>query len=49
MSEYFDVLEEFKREYRNKVIKIYGSVEKYNEYIERVKFNEEKIVKMVIK
>ncbi|MGO1033522.1 PTS transporter subunit IIC, partial [Clostridioides difficile] len=40
---------EFKREHRNKVIKIYGSVEKYNEYIERVKSNEEKIAKMAIK
>ncbi|MBH7749050.1 MerR family transcriptional regulator, partial [Clostridioides difficile] len=49
MSEYFDVLEEFKREHRNKIIKIYGSVEKYNEYIERVKSNEEKIAKMAIK
>ncbi len=49
MSEYFNVLEEFKREHRNKVIKIYGSVEKYNEYIERVKSNEEKIAIMAIK
>ncbi|HHY0048881.1 TPA: MerR family transcriptional regulator [Clostridioides difficile] len=49
MSEYFNVLEEFKREHRNKIIKIYGSVEKYNEYIERVKSNEEKIAKMAIK
>ncbi|WP_343098473.1 MerR family transcriptional regulator, partial [Clostridioides difficile] len=49
MSEYFDVLEEFKREHKSKIIKIYGSVEKYNEYIERVKFNEDKIAKMAIK
>ncbi|KPI54084.1 MerR family transcriptional regulator [Clostridioides difficile] len=49
MSEYFNVLEEFKREHRSKIIKIYGSVEKYNEYIERVKSNEEKIAKMAIK
>ncbi|NMS91779.1 MerR family transcriptional regulator [Clostridioides difficile] len=49
MSEYFNVLEEFKREHKNKIIKIYGSVEKYNEFIEKIKSNEEKIAKMAIK
>lgn len=49
MSEYFNVLEEFKREHEDKVIKIYGSVDKYNEYIEKFKSKEAKIAKMAIK
>jgi len=49
MSEYFNVLEEFKTEHEDKVIEIYGSVDKYNEYIEKFKSNQDEIAKMAIK
>ncbi|ABK61220.1 MULTISPECIES: MerR family transcriptional regulator [Clostridium] len=49
MSEYFNVLEEFKTEHEDKIIKLYGSVDKYNEYIEQMKSKEGKIAKMAIK
>ena len=35
MSAYFNVLEEFKTEHQDKVIEYYGSVDKYNEFIEK--------------
>ncbi len=49
MSEYFNVLEEFKTEHEDKVIKIYGSVDKYNDLIEKIKSKEYKIAKSAIK
>ncbi|AGK99619.1 MerR family transcriptional regulator [Clostridium pasteurianum] len=49
MSEYFNVLEEFKKEHEDMVIKYHGSVDKYNEFIEKCKSNEAKIAKMAIK
>ncbi|GFP75539.1 MerR family transcriptional regulator [Clostridium fungisolvens] len=49
MSEYYKVLEDFKTENEDKVIKMYGSIEKYNERIEKIKTKEEKIAKMAIK
>ncbi|MGO0882630.1 TipAS antibiotic-recognition domain-containing protein [Clostridioides difficile] len=49
MSEYFKVLEEFKIEHEDKVIKTYGSVEKYNEHIDTIKSKEDEIAKMAIK
>ncbi|HDK7155374.1 TPA: MerR family transcriptional regulator [Clostridium botulinum] len=49
MSEYYNVLEEFKTENEDKVIKIYGSVDKYNELIEKCKSKEDQIAKMAIK
>jgi DNA-binding transcriptional MerR regulator len=49
MSEYYNVLEEFKTEHEDKVIKIYGSVDKYNDHIEKFKSNEDEIAKMAIK
>ncbi|MDV3425725.1 MAG: MerR family transcriptional regulator [Bacillota bacterium] len=49
MSEYYNVLEEFKTEHQDKLIKIYGSVDKYNECIEKFKSNETEIAKMAIK
>lgn len=49
MSEYFNVLEEFKTEHEDKVIKIYGSVDKYNDLIEKIKSKEYKIAKGAIK
>ncbi|WP_027626425.1 MerR family transcriptional regulator [Clostridium lundense] len=49
MSEYYNVLEEFKTEHRDEVIRIYGSVDKYNEFIEKCKSKEDEIAKMAIK
>ncbi|NFE79370.1 MerR family transcriptional regulator [Clostridium sporogenes] len=49
MSEYYNVLEEFKTENEDKVIKIYGSVDKYNELIEKCESKEDEIAKMAIK
>ena len=49
MSEYYDVLEEFKTENEDKVIRIYGSVDKYNELIKKCKSKEDEIAKMAIK
>ncbi|ENK0556780.1 MerR family transcriptional regulator [Clostridium sporogenes] len=49
MSEYYNVLEEFKAGHEDIIIKAYGSVDKYNELIEKCKSNEDKIAKMAIK
>ena len=52
MSEYFNALEEFKKEHKDKIIKAYGSIDKYNEHIEHLKSKEattDKIAKMAIK
>lgn len=49
MSEYYNVLEEFKTEHEDKVIKTYGSIDKYNEFIEKCKLKEDEIAKTAIK
>lgn len=49
MSEYYNVLEEFKTEHEDKVIKTYGSIDKYNEFIEKCKAKEDEIAKIAIK
>lgn len=49
MSEYYNVLEEFKTEHQDKLIKVYGSVDKYNECIEKLKSKEAEIAKMAVK
>lgn len=49
MSEYYNVLEEYKTEHEDKVIQNYGSIEKYNEFIEKCKAKEEEIAKSAIK
>lgn len=49
MSEYINVLEEFKSEHEDKVIRMYGSVEKYNELIEKCKAKKDEIAKVAIK
>lgn len=49
MSEYFNVLEEFKKEHEDKIINSWGSVNKYNEFIEKCKSNETEIAKIAIK
>lgn len=49
MSEYYNVLEEFKQEHEDYIIKSWGSVDKYNEFIEKCKSKEDEIAKMAIK
>ncbi|BCZ49387.1 MerR family transcriptional regulator [Clostridium gelidum] len=49
MSEYYNVLDEFKIEHEDKVIKMYGSIDKYNEFIEKCKSKEDEIAKDAIK
>ncbi|MBU3227776.1 MerR family transcriptional regulator [Clostridium algidicarnis] len=49
MSEYYNALEEFKTEHKNIIIKSYGSMDKYDEFIETCKSKETEIAKMAIK
>lgn len=49
MTEYYNVLEEYKNENKDKVINIYGSVDNYNEFIEKCKSKETEIAKDAIK
>jgi DNA-binding transcriptional MerR regulator len=49
MTEYYNVLEEFKIEHEDKVIQTYGSIDKYNEFIEKCKSKKDEIAKMAIK
>ncbi|WP_312288634.1 MerR family transcriptional regulator [Terrisporobacter sp.] len=49
MTEYYNVLEEFKKENTEKVIKMWGSIDKYDEIISKVKSEEEKFATMAIK
>ncbi|WP_286907136.1 MerR family transcriptional regulator [Clostridium sp. UBA1652] len=48
MSEYFNVLEEFKKD-EDKIIKVYGSMDKYDEMIEKIRSKEDEIADMAIK
>jgi len=49
MSEYFNALEDFKKEHEDNIIKSLGSIDKYNEFIETCKSKENEIAKMAIK
>ena len=49
MSEYYNALEEFKTEHKDIIIKSYGSMDKYDEFIEKCKSNEAEIAKSAIK
>jgi len=49
MSEYYDVLEEFKKEHEDKIIKNWGGMDKYNELIEKCKSKEAEIAESAIK
>lgn len=49
MTEYYNVWEEFKKENRDRVIKSWGSIDKFDEMIEAMKANEAKIAKSAIK
>ncbi|MCC3867978.1 MerR family transcriptional regulator [Terrisporobacter mayombei] len=49
MTEYYNILEEFKKENTDKVIKMWGSIDKYDEIISKVKSEEEKFATMAIK
>lgn len=48
MSEYFNVLDEFKKD-EDKIIKVYGSMDKYDEMIEKIRSKEDEIANMAIK
>lgn len=49
MTEYYNVLEEFKKENKDKVIRIYGSVDNYNEFIKKCRSKEDEIARDAIK
>ncbi len=49
MTEYYNVLEEFKKENKDRVITNWGSIDKFDEMIENMKANETKIAKNIIK
>lgn len=49
MREYYNALEEFKKEYTDKIIKSFGGMDKYDELIEKCKSNEAEIAEMAIK
>ncbi|MFL0266806.1 MerR family transcriptional regulator [Candidatus Clostridium radicumherbarum] len=49
MSEYYNVLEEFKKENKDKVIRQFGSVDKFDEMIEKIKAGESNLANMAIK
>ncbi len=52
MTEYYNVWEEFKKENKDRVIKMWGSIDKFDEMIEQMKSNEDietKIAKNAIK
>ncbi|MBL4934178.1 MerR family transcriptional regulator [Clostridium sp. YIM B02515] len=48
MSDYYNVLEEFKKENMDKVIRQFGSVDKFDEMLEKIKAGESKLAKMAI-
>ncbi|MCI1996960.1 MerR family transcriptional regulator [Clostridium luticellarii] len=49
MTEYYNVLEEFKTENKNKVIRQWGSIDKFDKFIETVKTKETEIAKDAVK
>lgn len=49
MTEYFNVLKKFKSEHQDKVLKMYGSIDNYSQYIKKIKASESKIAKIAIK
>lgn len=49
MSEYFNALEEFMKEHEDRIIKAFGSIDKYNEHIKEFKSKEDEIAKNAIK
>jgi DNA-binding transcriptional MerR regulator len=48
MSEYYNVLKEFKKENMDRVIKNWGSIDKFDKMLEKGKANEAKLAKMAI-
>ena len=49
MSEYYNALEDFKKEHEDNIISSFGSMDKYTEFIEKCKSKETEIAKMAIK
>ncbi len=48
MKEYYKALEELKNDHKDRIIKEYGSMDKYNDFIERLKSKEAEIAKMAV-
>ncbi|HEX3076725.1 MAG TPA: MerR family transcriptional regulator [Lachnospiraceae bacterium] len=49
MSEYFDALDTYKKEHADEIVKYWGSIDKFNEFIESAKSKEERIAETAIK
>lgn len=49
MSEYIEALEQFKVRNEEQVVKHWGSVEKFNEFVQKIKDDETNVAKMAIK
>lgn len=49
LSEYIEALEQFKSEKKDDIIKYWGSIEKFNEFIQRVKDDESHVAELAIK
>lgn len=49
LSEYIEALEQFKTQKTDDVIKHWGSIEKFNQFIQKVKDDESKVAKLAIK
>lgn len=49
LSEYFEALEQFKEQKSDQVIKYWGSIENFNQFIERIKTNESHTAQLAIK
>jgi len=49
MCEYLQALEQFKTEQTEEVVKYWGSVEKFNDFINKIKNDESKVAKLAIK
>jgi DNA-binding transcriptional MerR regulator len=49
MSEYINALEEFKKEHTDEVTRYWGSMDKFNEFIERIKSRESEVGAMAVK
>ncbi len=49
LSEYIEALEQFKSEKKDDIIKYWGSIEKFNEFIQKVKDDESHVAELAIK
>lgn len=49
MSEYFNALDEFKKDHTEEVMKYWGSIDKFNDFVESTKAKEAEVAAMAIK